>query len=314
MNQLMMSQESRQKIVNIHEHIESSKLVGDYLGVAEKIGIEKTIFVGSPNFTLSLNPRMGFEKYHENNLEVIKIQEKYPERFFSFVALNPLDSDNKKRLEDYINLGARGLKLYYGLGGFHGKGPFHSVPVDYEKMDTIFDICQGLDLPIIFHVNRIKYYPELLRFLVKHPKLKVLFPHLMISMKNSHRLKKVERLLALYPNIYTDFSFGRENHLLPVSKAISERKPEFVSFFKKWSNRIFFGTDLVITRVKMKEWGSYVESMMMWSRAILENSRYSVNFNDSKYVLKGLGLKDDCLENIYWNNFPAFINSKVYNI
>lgn len=300
-------------IVNAHEHLESIREVPRYLEIMQKTGITKTVLVGSPNYTIYLNQRMGFDKYHENNLQILKTQREYPDKFFAFVALNPEDKDNERRLEEYLVQGARGIKLYYGLGVNHGKGPFHSVSIDYAGMDPVFKMCRALDLPIIFHINRVSFYEELLRFLKKHPKLKVCFPHFMVSLKTPYRLGRVARLLSLYPNIYTDCAYGRDVLLLPVAKHITNRHAEFRTFFKTWSSRILFGTDLVITRVKLENWGNYVEQMTRWYRALLETSYYAVNFKNGRYVLRGLNLSPDFRDNIYYRNFARFVSSKVYH-
>lgn len=299
-------------LINAHEHFESAAEVPRYLEIMGKTGLTHSVLVGSHNYTLFLNPEMGFERYHENNLEILEIQKQHPDRFSAFVTLNPLDSDNSERLEKYIAQGARGLKLYYGLGGSHGKGPFHSVPLDYEKMNPVFERCEELGFPIIFHVNGVKFYDELLRFLGRHPTLKVLFPHFMVSLKTPQRLQKVARLLSRYPNIYTDCSYGREHHLLSIAAHMTKRNAEFRSFFQRWSTRILFGTDLVITRVKLEQWGDYVEEMIRWYRAIIETRGYAVRFRNARYVFRGLHLAPEILDHIYYKNFLSFVTSKVY--
>lgn len=303
---------NRLRIGNAHEHFESVLDADQYVRVMDEFAIQSTIIVGSPNVTLYQKPDMGFEQYFENNMQVLAAHRRYPNRLFPFVTLNPLDTDNVIRLGYYLAWGAKGLKLYYGLGGSHGKGPFHSVPLDFEGMDPVFEMCRDLNLPIIFHVNRVKFHIELLRFLKKHNGLKVLFPHFMVSVKSRRRLENVGRLLSRHPNVFTDFSHGRENHLMGISRHVTERNKEFRDFFRNHQKQILFGTDLVITRHKMAKRLQYVRQMMSWYRNLMEADRYHVKFLNATHQFTGLQLSPRTQRHVYQDGFLRFLESKVY--
>lgn len=158
------------QIVDIHEHIESFEQAVPFLRAMDENSIKKTVLVASPDYTLYLRSYMGFENYHRNNQEVLRIAESFPDRFDALVTLNPLDENNLEKLKFYLKRGAKGLKLYYGHAGSHGKGPFHSVPLDYPGMLPVFEYCQRNNVPILFHINMNKYYQEFLRLMKRFPK------------------------------------------------------------------------------------------------------------------------------------------------
>jgi len=299
-------------IVNAHEHLESPEEFPAYLKIMEKTGLDKILFVGSGNATIYQCRPHGFDGYHERNLVLLKGLKRYGDVVSVFPTLNPLDPDNLDRLEQYLNLGARGIKLYHGLASSHFKGPWHTVALDDQRMAPIFARCRALDLPVIFHVNRVSFYEEMLRLLETQPGLKVCFPHFMVSSKNRHRLERVAAVLDRYPNVYTDCSGGREDHLLPFCTSMMRRPNQFRIFFRRYSRRIMWGTDLVITKVKMTTMIPYVEALMRWYRAIIEQRSYITPEFIGGKEMKGIGLSGSALANVYSGTFSRFISSKVY--
>ncbi len=299
-------------IINTHEHIESLEEFLTYRKIMKKTGVDKVLLVGSGNATIYQCKPHGFDHYHERNLALLKGLKKYENITSIFPTLNPLDKDNLERLEQYLDLGARGIKLYYGLASNHSQGPWHTVALDDTRMVPIFERCRTLDLPVIFHVNRVSFYEEMLRLLEAQPGLKVSFPHFMVSSKSRHRLERVSAILDRYPNVYTDCSNGREDHLLPFCESMTRRPHQFRIFFRRYSKRIMWGTDLVITKVKMETMVPYVENMMSWYRDIVEKRDYRTPEFVGGKEMKGMGLTGQSLENIYSGNFMRFISSKVY--
>lgn len=299
-------------IVNAHEHLESPEEFPAYLHIMEKTGIDHALFVGSGNATIYQCKPHGFDSYHERNLALLKGLKQYQDRVSVFPTLNPLDSDNLNRLEQYLDLGARGIKLYHGLASNHSQGHWHTVTLDDERMAPVFERCRALDLPVLFHVNRVSFYEEMLRLLEAQPGLKVCFPHFMVSTKNRHRLDRVAAILDRYPNVYTDCSGGREDHLVPFCESMTRRPSQFRIFFRRYSRRIMWGTDLVITKVKMATMAPYVEDMVRWYRNIVEERSYVTPEFAGGKKMKGVGLSGATLANIYSGTFLRFIRSKVY--
>src|SRR6266404_5232839 len=113
------------EIVDAHEHIQGPREVAPWQAVMRRTGITKTVLLGSPDVTIFENPRMGFDRYRENNDAVLAIANRQPDTFYAFPTLYPLDAGNVQRLDDYVARGAAGIKLYYGLGTDNADGPFH---------------------------------------------------------------------------------------------------------------------------------------------------------------------------------------------
>lgn len=294
------------QIVNFHEHIESINEAKKLLKIMNENNISKTVLLGSPNYTLYLEKNMGFEEYEKNNLEIIKIAKTYPERFIAFPALNPLDENNLEKLKDYLQRGARGLKLYYGHGGSHGKGFFHVIPLDDPRMDSVFEYCQKNGIPIVFHINMGKYYEEFISLMNKFPNLKIIVAHFMLSMWDEERLTKMEKLFEKYPNLYTDISLGRQKFLVDGFKHISKNPELYRNFIIKHKNRFLFGTDIVVTEVKLKSKFPVSENTRVY-RDFLEKRKYKM-FSTNEY-LNGLDLNKETLKIIYEIN-PTKIMSK----
>jgi len=292
------------QIVNFHEHIESINEAEKLLPIMEENNISKTILLGSPNYTLYLKNDMGFEEYEKNNQEILKIAKKYPEKFIAFPTLNPLDKDNLERLQNYIIQGAKGLKLYYGHGSSHGKGPFHVISLDDPRMDSVFEYCQKEGIPVMFHINMEKYYEEFVSLMDNFPNLKIIVPHFMLSMWNEKRLERMESLFEKYPNLYTDISLGRPKFLTDGLKHISKTPELYQNFIIKHRDRFLFGTDMVITQAKFKSGFPISENFKVY-RDFLEKKQYQEPF--SKEYLNGLYLDKETLKIIYEINPPKII-------
>ncbi len=285
-----------EKIFNFHEHIESLNEAKKLLKIMKENNISKTVLLGSPNYTLYLAKNMGFEEYEKNNLEIIEIAKKYPDKFVAFPTLNPLDQNNLEKFKNYLNLGAKGLKLYYGHGGSHGKGPFHVISLDDSRMDPVFEFCQKEGLPIMFHINLPKYYKEFVPLMEKFPELTIIVPHFMLSMWNEERLKRMENLFEKYPNFYTDISLGRPKFLTDGLKHISENPELYRNFIIKHRDRFLFGTDMVVTEAKFQTGFPISENIRVY-RDFLEKKQYQEPFSGE--YLNGLYLDEETLKIIY---------------
>ncbi len=299
-------------IVNAHEHLESSAQWDIYSGIMKRTGLDHVIFVGSGDGTIY--GKGAFDNFKKRNDDILELAMTHSKEVSIFPCLDPLDTDNVKRVNGYLKAGARGLKLYYGLGSHHDRGPWHTVPLDYEGMHPVFELCQDLDIPIIFHVNRVPFMEEQLRFLVKYPKIKVCFPHLMVSTASSHRMRVNEAVMDRFSNIFLDLSMGHEIYLRPFCDRITKHTKIFNDFLIKYAGRVMWGTDLVITKVKMMQREKYVESMIRWYRNMVEQSIYQSPDVDTngRTEFTGLNLSGDVLDALYYKSFNRFIRSKVY--
>lgn len=284
-------------IINAHEHFQSIENVPNFLEAMKRNDVEKTVILGSPEATI-LSGRQGFfgeEKYNE---EVLKIANTYPNHFIAFPTINVRDPDKLEKFKGYLTKGGKGLKLY------SGHSFFHEFPLDEASMMPVYEFCEKNRIPILFHVNAGNYQEEFERVLQKFPRLKIICPHFCLSTIATERF---EHLMDTYPNLYTDISFGYIDFLKDALLRISRNPEKYRRLIEKYQDRIFFGTDMVVTSAvyKTADWLSQVTRAY---RDLLEKERYTF-FAIEGMSLRGLYLEPKILEKIYRKNFERFFYS-----
>jgi predicted TIM-barrel fold metal-dependent hydrolase len=255
-------------IIDTHEHIGNAEKATILLDADNISGIEKTILLASPLETLTLNGRKSFTKYRENFDEILKIIKTYPDRFIPFCTVNPIDTDALEYLKDCINRGGKGIKLYNGHSYYYD---IFQIPLDSPGMMPIYAYAEENSIPVLYHVNIANYGDELENVLKKYPDLIVSVPHFMVSSTN---LEKVARLFDLYPNLYTDVSFGSPQFFASGFIRISDNTKKYIEFINKYSDRILFGTDMVITETEYKD-ETFMEDTLMCYRNMLEKKNFT---------------------------------------
>lgn len=300
--------QTQKRIINVHEHIESIEQAQLMLDVMDAHGVQKTILMGSSWFTITLNQRIGFTRYDENNDNLIEIIQKYPERFEAWPTIDPLDPDKLAKLKSLHQRGATGLKLYLGHGFIKNAGRqymFHTIAMDDPAMLPIYAYCQEHFLPICFHVNpgptKPGFAEEFIAVLTQYPDLKIICPHFMLSSIHDARLRE---LLDTFPNLYSDLSFGHDSFLKQGLERISKRPQKFKNLFIDYPDRFMWGTDLVITAHagKTREWTSPRFQVYL---DMLTQKTYTTPIVPGK-TLNGLNLGGELLERILYRNFHEF--------
>lgn len=162
------------RLTNFHEHIQSIEVVPRFLEAMQRIGVERTVIVGSPE-SIFMYGANGFYGEAVNNLEILKIARAYPNAFIPFPTIN-VDAPGKlKKLEQYFEMGGRGLKLY------SGSIVYHTTALDDESMTLVYEFCWKKQIPILFHVHAPHYQAELESVLRQFPGLKIICPHFCMS-------------------------------------------------------------------------------------------------------------------------------------
>lgn len=281
-------------IINAHEHFQSMESVPKFLEAMKRNNVVKTVIVGSPEATI-LTGRKGFTGEEKYNLEVLNIAKTYPDDFIAFPTVNPRDPAKLDKLKQYLQMGGRGLKLY------SGHSMFHDLPLDDPSVAAVYEFCEKEGLPILFHVNAGIYQKEFENVLRRYPKLKVICPHFCLSTIDT---KRFGTLMDTYPNLYTDLSFGFLDFLKAGLLRISSEPEKIRGMVIRYQDRIFFGTDMVVTHASYKtaDWMSQVTRAY---RDLLEKDRYTF-FAIPNMSLRGLRLDRPVLEKIYRKNFEKF--------
>lgn len=303
-------------VVNAHDHLFSRKYLDKYLRAAEETGVERTLFVASSEYTLMGAGHEQTKGNHENTMEILAAAAEHPGKIIPFCAVHPDDPQKLERLKTYVAQGARGLKLYTGHGNFY------EHPLDWERMEEIYGYCEETRLPICWHVNIPRYLDEFERVMRRHPTLVVIVPHFGVTFyrPRSRAFSEFQRLLDTYPNLYTDTSFGTRQILVAGLEVVSDNLDIFRAFFQKYSDRILFGTDMVVTgnKEKTQDW---VTAVLRACRDVLEKDTYHffMGAQGSPYAYgraknvygayRGLNLSDDILRKIYETNINKIFNA-----
>jgi predicted TIM-barrel fold metal-dependent hydrolase len=306
-------------IINIHEHIHRTDDAAIWLDAMEDAGVSATVMVGSPKATFLLSAAPGFNEYESNNEVILWLEKKYDSKILAFPTIDPNDSNKLKVLKNELKAGAVGLKLYSGHTGEIFPKPKETLydylgPLNRTDMYEIYEYCEKNSVPIIWHI-KIQWdylFDELTVVLEEFPKLVINIPHFGVLGSN---LSRLEQLMDQYPGIYTDISFGGFAYWgIP---RVSDNFEVFQDFAEKYSDRILFGTDMVMTN-NIRKTVPWIVNLTMGYRHMLELDEYHVNvpnitgegfdFNDTFH---GLGLNSEILDKIYFENPIRFLNGKA---
>ncbi len=300
------------QVVNAHEHLFSRKYLNKYLAACQRTGVAKTLFVASSEFTLKGKGADQAKGNEENTEELLAAANEHPDAIIPFCTIYPGDPQKLEKIKEFVARGAKGLKLY------NGHGNFHSSPMDTEDMMPVYAYCAETGLPICWHVNYPNYKEEFIRILEKFPQLRAIVPHFGVTFfrPGSTDWNEFEQLFDRYPNLYTDTSFGTREILVSGLETVSRRPDIFKAFIRKHSDRVLFGTDMVITgnKEKTEDWIAAINTVC---REVLEKDAYCFPLaaKGAKYatkdpdnergVFRGLGLDDETLRKIYETNIQG---------
>ena len=293
-------------IIDVHEHVQFAADGERLLEAMDRSGIQKACLLGTPLYTFTLSNRYGFEKLNENNQVILELKKKYPGRFCVFVAVDPDQPDMMDSLQRWFQQGADGVKLYLGHGESTGKGPFHTMPLDDEKMLPLYRWADDNGVPLTYHVNLIKFYDEFDRVMQLFPNLRVNLPHFGLHSNSWARLSALGALLDRYPNLYFDMSYGWYIFHIQGFENLARNRTMLRAFIERYSDRVLFGSDSV---------GELTKSSALLTDK-LRSYRYILESPDFQFYLKpeknlyGLQLSVDVLEKIYTKNPNRFINRR----
>ncbi|HIJ64452.1 MAG TPA: amidohydrolase family protein [Candidatus Hydrogenedentes bacterium] len=299
------------RIIDVHEHIQSLGEAPKLLAAMDRVGIEKTLLMGSSWFTITLNHSVGFTRYDENNEGLLRIVQAYPGRFEAWPTVNPIDPRKLEKFKSLIERGATGLKLYSGHGLINsttGDYMFHPIAIDDPQMFPLYAYCQEHFIPVCIHVNPGPKTPgfadEFVSMLRRFPDLKIDCPHFMLSSIKDSRLRE---FLDTFPNLYSDVSFG--DHFAKAGQTrISKSPKKFRRLFEEYPDRFMFAADLVVTnaRFKSEDWiGERLQSYV----DMLTKKTYTSPTSPGK-KLRGLALPKELADRILYKNYEEFIEKR----
>ena len=281
----------------------------------------------------------GKQDLMEKNLtsSIKNVRENFPTRFGVFfnINFNRIDDENFRRIttlliNDAVNQGAIGLKVYKNLGLNLRDSKGKRVPVDDERLDFIWEECAKLNIPVLIHSGEPKAFfdpidkfnerwlharekPNSFRSSDQYPA----FDEVMLEQHNMFRKNSkttfINALFGWYANDLSKLSKildELQNVSVEFGAVINElgRQPRAAKkFFIEYQDRILFGKDIY----KKDEYYIYFR--------VLETSDEYIQYYRKRHGLwrlYGMGLPDDVLKKIYYENalkmFPS-IDRSLFN-
>lgn len=283
------------KIVDIHEHVQNEEEAVRLLHAMDKVGVQRVALQSATIYTFTLNNKYGFEQYEENNKAIIDIKKKWPDRFSAFITFDPLSPTHLDLVKKAVADGADGVKLFIGHGAATGKGPFHVMPIDDARLEPFWAYAEETQLPVLMHVNLIKYWDETISLLEKHPNLRLCLPHFGLHKNTEARLARLGWILDRYPNVYSDMSYGYYTFQIEGFEALSKYRTRSRLWLQKYAHKLMFASDMVLEKTKTEEY-------------IIDTLRSYRQWNEMKALrlylvpsatMHGMELDDDSLKKIY---------------
>jgi predicted TIM-barrel fold metal-dependent hydrolase len=298
-------------VIDYHNHLDAQDPTA-VLKVMDECGIERIV-----NITMQTG-REAIEMIH-------RFHSASPDRFATYAWMDWRDlhapgffSRCVERLEEVVEHGACGLKIWKDLGTTLRDSNGELLRVDDERLDPMFAKAAELGVPIMFHIAdpdafflpidehneryeelaahpEWSFYPshfskeELLqqrdRVFARHPRTTFVAAHVA---EHPEKLSYVCGLLDKYPNLLVDIG---------ARCAELGRQPYTArEFFLKYSDRILFGTDLVPEVDMYRLHFRFLETADEYFEYPSHASR------QGRWNIYGLYLPDDVLRKVYREN------------
>jgi len=311
-------------IIDMHSHAyaETPKEIAEWVKNMDEVGIEKTILLT--------------ETSGQDFIDVQRKFSGYPGRFEIWCGFDYTGYDKPgfgpqavRALEACHRAGAGGVGELHdkGKGLVNEKVKAFGMHPDDARMDSLFDRCGQLGLPVNIHVAdpiwmyepmdntndglmnafhwRLDNQPDIVklsgmidileRTVKKHSNTTFIACHFA---NLDYDLARLGQVLEKHPNLYADIS-ARYAETAPI--------PRFAAkFYEKYADRLVYGTDM-----------GFDKPMYRTTFRILETSDehfYEHDMFGYHWALNGFGLADDVLRKVYRANAEKILNSRGQQI
>ena len=256
------------------------------------------------------------------NLWLLHLKEKYTRMKLSVLGMInnrdgyrdiPFDVQARALME----MGCDGIKIMYNPIARKTLG----YGVDDARYDAMFDYLEENRIPVLMHINdpesywvvreltehekirdwgyfkegfltKQEIYNETFRMLDKHPKMRVILAHFFFL---SRDINEAVRVMETYPNVCFDLTPGWEMYV-GFSKDITA----WQEFFKKYADRILFGTD------SDNEKKTNAEIHLLVKMALTHDESEFMMPCYREELIRGLNMPSDVLDKIFYKNFERF--------
>ncbi|MFZ6183731.1 amidohydrolase family protein [Nannocystis pusilla] len=214
-------------VTDVHVHLPAPDGVPALLAAMDRHGIERAVLLGCPE------GQPGALRFTASNDAVLAAASAHPERLVAFPALGP--EDGPEALAELRGRGACGVKLYLGTPELHDR------TLDDPRLAPLWAALAAERVPVILHVNTVRYEDELSRLLAAYPELALVCPHFCGARTSVDRL---ERLLAAHPGLRFDTSGGAPLHAAAGFAGLEQARDRVGALLRAHPERFLFGSDL----------------------------------------------------------------------
>lgn len=282
------------------------------LDVIASMGVTKVALQSLTYRSVAYNLWLLWWKEHYKKMELSVFGMVHNEDFYAAI---PFEVQAKALL----NMGCDGIKMMYSPAARKRIG----YGINDPRYDKMFDYLEEHNVPLLIHVNdpeamwerreltpmerargwgyfegghltKEEIYAETFEMLDKHPRLRVTFAHFFFL---SCFKEEAERVMEKYPCVSFDLTPGWEMFI-----GFSKDTDGWRNFFKKYSDRIFFGTDSDDTK------GFNAEIHLLVKMATSRDDEFLMPCYKEALV-RGLGLDSDTLDKIYIRNYERLIGT-----
>jgi predicted TIM-barrel fold metal-dependent hydrolase len=298
--------------IDAHVHLVDGA-VDELLAALDRQGIAAAVVIASPHLDsrtdVVLDDSGVLPGWRAANDQLLIDTADHRDRLIPFITVEPAQVEIVE-LEAWLEQGACGVKLYAGHQRLHAR------PLDHISHDRLFAWLEAKRVPVLLHVNTVRYRDELANVLREHPELELVCAHLCGSRTDLDRLAD---LLREFPRLRVDTSHGAGVHGVDGYMAIERDRDQLRAMILAEPERFVFGSDLVTTRSRMglaataREWDLQLAANLgLIERDVFEFWRRSDAAPTTKLELgryRGLALEQPIRARVLGGNARAWLSS-----
>jgi len=344
-------EKARYPLIDIHTHLSRVAKSAHGVGLGEEMQYAAPVEAVLPlmdrkNIRIMVNLTGGVGKGLDEAIG--KFQTPHPDRFVTFTepwwertnrpGYSQFQADEIARAH---KVGAHGLKVLKTLGLYLREnistGPL--VKVDDQRFDAMWEACGALNMPVAIHVSDpeafflpIDRFNERFEELNNHPDWSF---HGKDFPSNAEILEARNRVLERHPKTqFIVLHVGNDAENLPYVSECMDRFPNMHvemgarigelgrqprmsrKFFEKYQDRILFGTDAVPNGTDTPQ-QVFTDRLYEIYYRFLESEDEYFDYAPAKvppqgrWRIYGLGLPDEILKKVYYENAARLLNLKT---